>query len=55
MKRAVFDVLVLFALGAAPPASAQAPARVSPPRATSSVDRTAMWIGDRIAFTIEVV
>ena len=55
MKRAVFAVLVLFALGAAPPASAQAPARVSPPRATSSVDRTAMWIGDRIAFTIEVV
>jgi hypothetical protein len=38
-------------------ASAQvpAPARVSAPRASSAVDRTAIWIGDRVVFTVEIV
>jgi len=55
VKRAVFVFLTLVALGAASPAAAQAPARVTPPRAVSSVDRTAMWIGDRVAFTVDIV
>ena len=31
--------------------TAQAPVRIEPPRVVSSVDRTAMWIADRVTFT----
>jgi hypothetical protein len=37
------------------PAIAQAPASVTPPRVTSSVDRTAIWIADRVVFGVEIV
>jgi hypothetical protein len=36
-------------------AAAQAPATVAPPRVTSSVDRTAIWIADRVVFSVEIV
>ena len=57
MKRAALVVLVFASLIAlAPrPAVAQAPARVEPPAVRSSVDRTALWIADRVVFTVEIV
>jgi hypothetical protein len=53
---------VLLSLGAvillipAPGARAQAaaPARVSAPRASASVDRTAVWVADRVVYTVEI-
>jgi hypothetical protein len=36
-------------------AQAPAPAVVSAPRVASSVDRTALWIADRVVFTVEIV
>jgi hypothetical protein len=38
-------------------AQTQAPAqaRVSPPRVSAGVDRTAMWIGDRVVYRVEIV
>lgn len=56
MKRVALVLSVVLMAGAAV-ASAQvpAPARVTAPRASSTVDRTAMWIGDRLVFTVEIV
>jgi hypothetical protein len=56
VKRAAL-VLILFAGCASVALRAQAPAAaaVSAPRVSSSVDRTAMWIADRVAFTVEIV
>lgn len=55
MKRAALILLVLLWPAASVPARAQAAATVDPPRVTSSVDRTAIWIADRVVFTVEIV
>lgn len=55
MKRAA--VVLSFLLTVVPDAAAvfaQAPARVPAPRVTAGVDRTAMWIADRVVFTVEI-
>lgn len=54
MKRAAFAGVVLSCLLAPCPAGAQAATRVEPPRVVSSVDRTAMWIADRVVFNVEI-
>jgi hypothetical protein len=46
---------LVVAAGLGRAAFAQAPARISAPRVTSSVDRTALWIADRVVFGVEVV
>ena len=55
MKRAASLVPILWLLAPALPAAAQAPARIDPPRVASSVDRTAVWIADRVVFTVDIV
>jgi hypothetical protein len=55
VKRAAPAVFVLSCLFAPAAASAQSAARVDPPRVVSSVDRTAIWIADRVAFNVEIV
>lgn len=56
MKRVALVVCVLLSTLAMPrTALAQAPARVDPPRVTSGVDRTAMWIADRVVFSVQIV
>lgn len=56
IRRCVVGVawLVSVAAGAAP-AGAQAPARAETPAVRATVDRTAMWVGDRVTYTIEFV
>jgi hypothetical protein len=46
VTRAAFVMLILVAL--------QAPAQVSAPRVSASVDRTAMWVADRVVYTVEI-
>jgi hypothetical protein len=54
VKRVALCVWIVgLLLAGAPPARAQAPA-VAPPRVASSVDRTAMWVADRVTFTVEI-
>ena len=48
-------LLVAIALCVTTTAEAQTSAQVQPPRVSSSVDRTAMWIGDRVVFRVEIV
>ena len=48
MTRVLVFVLLLFA-------SRAALAAEPPVRATSSVDRTAMWVADRLTFTVDIV
>lgn len=55
MKRVAPVMFALSCLLASAPVAAQAPARIEPPRVASSVDRTAVWIADRVVFTVEIV
>ena len=52
MRRGFAAAVVALLLRAA--VLAQAPPRVAAPRVSSTVDRTAMWVADRVAFTIEI-
>ncbi len=56
MKRAALVLVVLAALCGASAARAQAPApaRVPAPRVTAGVDRTAIWIADRVVYRVEI-
>lgn len=45
---------VMVAAALATAVFAQAPARVAAPRVASGVDRTAMWVADRVVFTVEI-
>jgi hypothetical protein len=55
VKRFVFCVgIAALLLSAAPRARGQGATAVAPPRVASSVDRTAMWVADRISFTVEI-
>jgi len=52
VTRAPLVPIVLLLMSA--PAGAQAPAAVPAPRVRASVDRTAMWIADRVVYTVEI-
>jgi hypothetical protein len=55
-RHVLVTVFALAVLAIAPPVRAQAPApaRVTPPRVTSAVDRTAVWVADRVDYTVEI-
>lgn len=56
MKRAAVCVWVaVMVVAAAVAARAQTAGTVAVPRVASSVDRTAMWVADRVTFTVEIV
>jgi hypothetical protein len=54
VTRAPFVLLVLLLMPARAGAQAVTPA-VQPPQVRASADRTAMWIADRVVYTVEIV
>ncbi len=54
MKRCVFALVILTGLLAPPAADAQAPAQIAAPQVSASVDRTAIWIADRVVYRVDI-
>jgi hypothetical protein len=52
VTRAALALIVMFVTSA--PAGAQTAAGVPPPRVRASVDRTAVWVADRVVYSVEI-